>query len=417
MTPHAAPRAGRALADLLGADDHRDDQVRRPDHARRQQGRRRRAGAGDAGAPGPERPAAGRRRASSPCSRSSGSRCSTATRMHHAGDLGAAAVEGLDVVAPGLRRPMSCRCRWSSWSGCSSCRAAAPHGSATCSGRSCCCGSSSWRVLGVVADRQASPHVLLALNPLYGIDLIARPRPGHLLGLRLDRAGGDRRGGALCRHGPFRPQADPPGLALHRAARPDAQLFRPGRADPRDPDGGAPGPFFELVPDMALCPLVVLSTLATVIASQAVISGVFSLTRAGDAAGLPAAHGDQAHLGDRDRPDLHPAGQLDPDDRHRGARRAASARPTSWPAPTASPSPAPCWSTPCSPTVVAILVWRWKWPVALAVFGLLAIPDIAFFIANALKIPDGGWLPLLVAAWSSSPSRPGAAAAQWWCAS
>jgi len=46
---------------------------------------------------------------------------------------------------------------------------------------------------------------------------------------------------------------------------------------------------------------------------------------------------------------------------------------------------------------VAILVWKWKWPVAVAVFGLLSIPDLAFFIANALKIPEGGWLPLLVA--------------------
>jgi KUP system potassium uptake protein len=48
--------------------------------------------------------------------------------------------------------------------------------------------------------------------------------------------------------------------------------------------------------------------------------------------------------------------------------------------------------------VVAILVWKWRWPVAALVFGLLAIPDLAFFIANALKIPDGGWLPLVVAA-------------------
>ena len=47
---------------------------------------------------------------------------------------------------------------------------------------------------------------------------------------------------------------------------------------------------------------------------------------------------------------------------------------------------------------VAILVWRWGWPLAVLVFGLLAVPDLAFFIANALKIPDGGWLPLVVAA-------------------
>ena len=47
---------------------------------------------------------------------------------------------------------------------------------------------------------------------------------------------------------------------------------------------------------------------------------------------------------------------------------------------------------------VAILVWRWGWPLAVLVFGLLAVPDLAFFVANALKIPDGGWLPLIVAA-------------------
>jgi KUP system potassium uptake protein len=46
---------------------------------------------------------------------------------------------------------------------------------------------------------------------------------------------------------------------------------------------------------------------------------------------------------------------------------------------------------------VAILVWRWSVPLAVAVFGALAIPELAFFIANALKIPEGGWLPLAVA--------------------
>jgi KUP system potassium uptake protein len=49
-------------------------------------------------------------------------------------------------------------------------------------------------------------------------------------------------------------------------------------------------------------------------------------------------------------------------------------------------------------TAVAILVWRWPWPLAVAVFGALAVPDLSFFIANALKIPEGGWLPLIVAA-------------------
>ena len=61
----------------------------------------------------------------------------------------------------------------------------------------------------------------------------------------------------------------------------------------------------------------------------------------GDPARLPAAHGDQAHLRDRDRPDLHPAGQLDPDGAASSPWWWASARRARWPAPTASPSPAP----------------------------------------------------------------------------
>ena len=118
----------------------------------------------------------------------------------------------------------------------------------------------------------------------------------------------------------------------------------------------------------------------------------------GDPARLPAAHGDPAHLGDRDRPDLHPARELAADGRRPRRWWWASARRTTWPPPTASPSPAPCWSMPRSP-------WRWRsWCGAGSgrspslVFGLLAMPDLAFFVANALKIPDGGWLPLLVAA-------------------
>ena len=63
---------------------------------------------------------------------------------------------------------------------------------------------------------------------------------------------------------------------------------------------------------------------------------------------------------------------------------------------------------------VAILVWKWKWPAGCGrCSAFLAIPDVAFFIANALKIPEGGWLPLIVAGLSSSPSRPGGAAASW----
>jgi KUP system potassium uptake protein len=154
--------------------------------------------------------------------------------------------------------------------------------------------------------------------------------------------------------------------------------------------------FFELVPSDMVLGLVVLSTLAAVIASQAVISGVFSLTRAAIQLGylprMEVRHTSETEIGQIYIPRVNwllmsgvvaivvgfgSSGKL------AGAYGLAVTGAMLVDAALA--------------TVVAILVWRWSWPLAVSVFGLLAIPDIAFFIANALKIPDGGWLPLLVA--------------------
>ena len=74
--------------------------------------------------------------------------------------------------------------------------------------------------------------------------------------------------------GHFGRQPDPPRLVRRRVPRADAELPRPGRADPARPATRG-NPFFLLLPDWARLPMVVLATLATVIASQAVISGAF----------------------------------------------------------------------------------------------------------------------------------------------
>ncbi len=192
---------------------------------------------------------------------------------------------------------------------------------------------------GPLADRQASRRA-----PRHQPDLRLSPhrRPGarHLLGLRLHRPGGHRRRGALRRHGPFRPQADPHGLAQPRHAGPAAQLLRPGRDDHRRSHDRAAG---------------VLRAGAAGLhhrAGGAVDPGLRHRLAGGhhrrvlahppgDPARLPAAHGDQAHLRDRDRPDLHPARQLDPDGAASSPWWWASARRAHWPAPTALPSPAP----------------------------------------------------------------------------
>ena len=68
-----------------------------------------------------------------------------------------------------------------------------------------------------------------------------------------------------------------------------AQLLRPGRAAAAAPRGASKNPFYQMAPAWALLPLVVLATAATVIASQALITGAFSRHQAGDPARLPAA--------------------------------------------------------------------------------------------------------------------------------
>ncbi len=65
-------------------------------------------------------------------------------------------------------------------------------------------------------------------------------------------------------------------------------------------------PFFLLAPEWALIPMLIIATLATVIASQAVISGVFSLTRQAVRLGVSVADAHYPYLGNGVRPDLHP---------------------------------------------------------------------------------------------------------------
>jgi KUP system potassium uptake protein len=43
---------------------------------------------------------------------------------------------------------------------------------------------------------------------------------------------------------------------------------------------------------------------------------------------------------------------------------------------------------------VMILMWRWHWSAVAVVAGSLLMVDVAFFSANALKIPEGGWFPI-----------------------
>ena len=107
-------------------------------------------------------------------------------------------------------------------------------------------------------------------------------------------------------------------------------------------------PFYRLVPDALLLPMVVLATAATVIASQAVITGAYSLVQQAIQLGLLPRLAIVHTSADAIRADLHPARQHRAADRRAAAGRCCSAPRARLPRPTASRSRPRWWSTACS---------------------------------------------------------------------
>ncbi len=164
-------------------------------------------------------------------------------------------------------------------------------------------------------------------------------------------------------------------------------------ADP----AAASNPFFKLAPDWALYPLVVVATMATVIASQATISGAFSIAQQATLLGLsPRArilHTSPDEFGQIYVPAvnwLQLAGVL-------GIVLAFKTGPE-----IASAYGIAVTGTMLITTVlVATLAVRgWKWPrlLVIPVFLLLLVVDGALFSANMTKFDEGGWVPLAIAA-------------------
>jgi KUP system potassium uptake protein len=155
-------------------------------------------------------------------------------------------------------------------------------------------------------------------------------------------------------------------------------------------------PFYGLVPRVALFPMVALSTVATVIASQAVISGVFSLTRQAVMLGFwPRTridHTSASLVGQIYVPGVNWALML-----------ATIALVLSFKASThlAAAYGIAVTGTMGITTLLAFVVAlrRWRWPLwlCLVVTLPLLVIDAAFLGANVVKILAGGWLPLVVA--------------------
>ncbi len=153
-------------------------------------------------------------------------------------------------------------------------------------------------------------------------------------------------------------------------------------------------PFFLMAPPWALLPLVLLSGLATVIASQAVITGAFSLTQQAVQLGLlpriQIRHTSETTRGQIYIPQVNRMLAF-------GVLALVFAFKSS--SALASAYGIAVTGAMLADTglffIVALLVWKWQpWRVALLVLPFLMI-DLVFFGANCLKIPEGAYLPLL----------------------
>jgi KUP system potassium uptake protein len=152
-------------------------------------------------------------------------------------------------------------------------------------------------------------------------------------------------------------------------------------------------PFYLMAPEWFMLPLVVLSTAATVIASQAVITGVYSIThqtiQLGYAPRMDLLHTSSSQMGQIYMPGVNWLMLL-------GVVGLVLAFKSS--TNLAAAYGIAVTGTMIITDVFAYLVarhqWGWSRGLAIAVFGALLALDLTFLAANATKIVDGGWFPL-----------------------
>ena len=154
-------------------------------------------------------------------------------------------------------------------------------------------------------------------------------------------------------------------------------------------------PFYLLAPEALRLPLVALSTAATVIASQAVISGAYSMTRQcvqlGFLPRMTVTHTSDTEEGQIYVPQINTAlaaGVLLLVFTFRTSDSLAAAY-----------GVAVTGTFLCTCLLAAVVFRRqfgWSRPAVLGVFGALFLLDLVFFAANVVKIPEGGWIPLVL---------------------
>jgi len=157
----------------------------------------------------------------------------------------------------------------------------------------------------------------------------------------------------------------------------------------------AKNPFYLLAPEWALYPMIVLATLATIIASQAVISGTFSVTRQAIQLGyiprMQVRHTSDQAIGQIYIPFINWTLLAGVALLVLGFQSSSS---------LASAYGIAVTGTMAIDTILAFtVVWAfWKWPLPLVLGGaaFFLVIDLAFFGANVPKIVQGGWFPLAI---------------------
>jgi KUP system potassium uptake protein len=245
---------------------------------------------------------------------------------------------------------------------------------------------------GIVGIWQ-NPHVIAAVNPIFAVAFLGHQGLGSVavLGAVFLSVTGSEAMYADLGHigrGPIR-------IAWFGFVLPALFLSYAGQTAMFMNQGSVAHPFFSLVPHVLLYPMVCLATLATVIASQAIITGAYSMTRQamqlGWMPGLTIVQTSEDAYGQLYVPFVNWAMMLltftltlafASSDRLAGAYGVAVS------------------ATSLMTTALLYRVmrvrWRWHRAVAASVVVCFLVVDLAFFAGNAVKISDGGWVPLLV---------------------
>ena len=167
-----------------------------------------------------------------------------------------------------------------------------------------------------------------------------------------------------------------------------ALLFRAG-------DEALVSPFYLLAPEMLRLPLVILATMAAVIASQAVISGAFSVTQQAIQLGfvprLKIEHTNASTAGQIYIPLVNWALLVMVLLLVLFFRTSSNLTSAYGIAVTGA-----MLIDTCLLTVVLFRLWNWPSYYAVPLLALFFIVDGAYFAANMTKVPDGGWFPLLI---------------------